>query len=55
MSGGPVGDLPQPGHLLEKSVDLERLALFDRKNERDVEIQQTTTAEGVVSTLHSSA
>ena len=22
MSGGPVGDLPQPGHLLEEGVDL---------------------------------
>lgn len=33
MSGGPVGDLPQPGHLLEEGVDLvHRGASFSGKH-----------------------
>ena len=36
MSGGPVGDLPQPGHLLEEGVDLVpiRVAVGRHSNKR---------------------
>jgi hypothetical protein len=37
MSGGPVGDLPQPGHLLEEGVDLVpiRVAVGRHRPSRD--------------------
>jgi RimJ/RimL family protein N-acetyltransferase len=38
MSGGPVGDLPQPGHLLEEGVEAHSMSV----------LRQLPTATGVV-------